>query len=182
MEFPWTIAEGEVVRVDIDVPDFAPGDWDAVERYLGIGLPTDYREMIGDEPSHLVLDEELFVANPFSTGRINLLRHHASSAWAEAYLRHSHPPGIGEIYPEPGGVLGWGVDGGGGEYWWDTSAGDPDDWTIVVSGRPVYPYEMHPMGLRAYLNGLIDGSIEAAALGEWPGPGAKITRRDQPGR
>lgn len=85
------------------------------------------------------------------------------------------------IFPEPGGILFWGSDGGGADYFWDTSADDPNEWTVVITGRPVGPCpQRHPHSLTAYLARLAAGSIKAAALGEWPGPTPEIRRLEEP--
>jgi hypothetical protein len=83
------------------------------------------------------------------------------------------------VYPEPGGLLGWGNDGGGGTYHWDTTSPDPDLWTVAVTGRPVSDpnIQRHDRGLSAYIAALAAGEIAAAALGHWPSPNAKIERR-----
>jgi hypothetical protein len=178
---PWAITpSGEVVLVEPERWLFEPGDWDEVEAELGTRLPSDYKDLIGDGLA-CVFDEELLIASPFDPKPgLNLIQTAGRCAWALAYLRHGEPDAYAiAIYPEPGGLLGWGNDGGGGIYHWDTTNPDPDQWTVAVSGRPVFdPYvQHHRLGVAAYLDGLATGEIEAAALGHWPSPNAYIKRR-----
>lgn len=88
------------------------------------------------------------------------------------------PPGVHELalFPELGGILAWGVDGGGGRYHWDTSDADPDCWTVVVTGRPIDGFERHQVGVGGYLAGLADGSVEAAALSGGPEQDSQLRR------
>jgi hypothetical protein len=181
MKEPWTIGElGRVVLVEPEVWLFDSGRWDLVEAALGTRLPTDYKDVIGDGLA-CVFDDELWIASPFDSNiNLNLMWEVARSAWTLAYLRHEDSQSYAiSIYPEPGGLLGWGADGGGGMYHWDTTDADPDRWTVAVSGRPVYdPYvQDQARGLTAYLSALASGEIEAAALSSWPSAGARIERR-----
>ena len=179
MEQPWRIQEDdEVYRVDPVLPSFVPGDWAAVEEWLEVALPHDYKELVGDGPG-LVFDEELFIASPFSQSS-HLGRQIAYGSWSLAYLRQRHPDELTlPLFPEPGGLLCWGQDGGGGVYYWNTMSPDPDAWTVVVSGRSVGDGglgELHECGLSEYLTGLTTGRIAAAALGSWPGPDPRLRR------
>lgn len=177
MEQPWRIGEdGDVYQVHPVLPRFVSGDWAAVEGWLGVPLPRDYKKLIGEGPA-LEFDEELLIASPFSEVHHLGLRI-ASGSWSLAYLRRRYPEEfILPLFPEPGGLLCWGVDGGGGDYYWNTARPNPDDWTVVVSGRSVSDGgqgELHGCGLADYLEGLASGRIEAAALGGWPGPNPQL--------
>ena len=181
MKQPWTTGPlGDIMLVEPERWLFNAGDWDAVEAELGTGLPTDYKDLIGDGLA-CTFDEELVIASPFDPHPgLNLMRTVARSAWALAYLRHQDADAYPvAVHPEAGGLLGWGYDGGGGQYHWDTAAGDPQRWAIAVTGRPVFdPYvQRHAVGLSEYLQRLAAGEIKAAALGGWPSPNAVIERR-----
>lgn len=179
MERPWRLDDdGAVYEVEPVLPEFVAGDWAAVEEWLSVSLPTDYKGLIGDGPG-LVFDDELFIASPFSVSG-HLGRRIAYGSWSLAYLRQHYPEEFNvPLFPEAGGLLCWGNDGGGGVYYWNTGPLDPDDWTVVVSGRSVGDGglgQVHSCGLSRYLDGLITGTIEAAALGSWPGPNPKLRR------
>lgn len=173
MDQAWSVGEdNHVYRIQPALPQFVAGDWLAVEEWLGVSLPRDYKELIGHGPA-LTFDEELLIASPFCTSA-HLGDRIANGSWSLAYLRQEFPDDfILPIYPEPGGLLCWGDDGGGGVYYWNTTGPDPDTWTILVSGRSVGDGglgESHACGLTDYLSGLASGRIKAAALGDWPGP------------
>ena len=173
---PWTIDGSGFVDGphSIEHPDVSPGDWSAVESYIGLPLPTDYKELIGDG-NEVVFGDELFIRSPFV--RLGLFDLIADSSWIEASLRQDHPEEHPEaVFPEPSGILTWGTDGGGGVYHWDTSDPDPDRWTIVVTGRPILSYICEDVGLSGYLSGLADGTIKAAALSNWPKPNPEVRR------
>ena len=154
------------------LPRFVPGDWAAVEDWLEVPLPSDYKELIGEGPA-LKFGEELLIASPFSRSN-HLGLQIAYGSWSLAYLRQASPHEfVLPLFPEPGGLMCWGGDGGGAVYYWNTMRTNPDDWTVVVSGRSVGDLgqgEFHDCGLADYLEGLASGRIEAAALGGWPGP------------
>ena len=78
------------------------------------------------------------------------------------------------VYPEPGGILSWGGDGGGAVCHWDTAS-----WDVVVTGRPVYEPERYALNLTAYAGALRNGTIEAAGLGNWPSRDATFRRRTE---
>ena len=95
-----------------------------------------------------------------------------------AYLRQQFPWEFYlPLFPEPGGLLCWGGDGGGGVYYWNTARPNPDDWTVHVSGGSVSDGgqgEPHDCGLADYLAGLASGWIEPAALRDWPVPDPQL--------
>jgi hypothetical protein len=180
VEPTWRIDKSNtVLQVPPDEWRFQRGDWKGVEAHLGIGLPAEYKELVGDGRA-LVFDDELFIASPFDSDPLwNLLRVHSEAAWALASMRNAFPDSFSvAIFPEPGGVLAWGTDGSAGTYFYDTS-----DWTVFVSGRGVdeEPGLRYPVGLRGYLDGLKDGSIESATIDEWPAQDAELRRRPRRG-
>jgi hypothetical protein len=181
MRQPWEVGElGQVVPVEPDVWLFEPGDWSAVETALGTALPTDYKHLIGDGLA-CVLDEELWITSPFDPNpHLNLIRGLAGTSHMLALMRQLDPVEFPDApFPEPGGLLGWGSDGGGGVYVWDTSDADPDRWRVAVTGRPVYDpsVQVQDVGMSGYLEGLESGRIQAAALSSWPRRGATVERR-----
>jgi hypothetical protein len=170
---------GDVKFVEPETWLFDAGDWDRVEAAIGTRLPGDYKELVGDGYA-CVLDEELFVASPFDPNpNVNLVMFSARVACGLAELRHDLPddyPYV--IYPEAGGWLCWGMDGGGGMYHWDTTDPDPDHWPVCIEGRPLAPHvQRHDLSLTSYLEALSAGTIKAAALADWPRPSPKIERR-----
>ena len=183
MSKSWAISPaGAVTFVEPEDWLFEAGDWDRVEAAIGTRLPRDYKELVGDGFA-CVLDEELFVASPFDPNpNVNLVMLSARVACGLAELRHDLPDDFAfVIYPEAGGWLCWGIDGGGGNYHWDTTDPDPDQWTVCIEGRPLDPHvQRHDLSLTSYLEALSAGTIQAAALADWPRPSPKIKRRVAP--
>lgn len=180
---PWRVNRFRLLMVDDAHPRFADGAWDDVEAYLGTALPSDYKELIGEGES-LTLDDELVVASPFSRTQ-TLVYLHTDLGDSEA-LHHFEAPEDSPfpVYPEAGGLLAWGTCQGAGMYWWDTAAADPDAWPVVITGDVSstlstgerVEYQRHDMSMTAYLQGLMAGEIEAAAIDDWPRPGSTLRR------
>jgi hypothetical protein len=174
---PWRIGPDDFVYpVDIHIPTVAPGDWPTVERWLGVSLPSDYKDLIGAGPT-LVFARELFIASPFSEGELGLGKRIAFGSWALATLRHEFPDQFGvALYPEPGGLLAWGSDSGGITYYWDTRDEDCERWTVFATGRPMLDTlgEYFDFNVTGYLAALASGALEACGLGGWPGPDPQI--------
>lgn len=178
---PWRVNRLRLLMVHDAHPQFADGAWDDVEAYLGTSLPSDYKRLVGAGES-LSLGDELIIASPFSRTQ-TLLDLHTELGDIGA-MRHFEDPVDSPfpVYPEAGGLLAWGSCQGAGMYWWDTTAADPDAWSVVVTGDvdstldtgEIVEYQRHEMPMTAYLDGLMAGEIEAAALDDWPPPGATL--------
>ncbi|HEX6543991.1 MAG TPA: hypothetical protein VF040_19715 [Ktedonobacterales bacterium] len=183
MKTPWFVTpSGEVLPIEPEDWLFEPGSWAEVGEALGTALPSDYKALIGDGRA-CIFDDELLITSPFDANpHANLVYHAARASWALAHLRaHNPDPEFGAVlaYPEQGGLLSWGVDGGGGTYHWDTLHPDPDQWTIYIEGRPLDPdVERHALSLTGYLDALRRGEVKGAALSHWPGPNPVIRRVD----
>jgi len=180
MQQPWVVTPAGLVAYQ--GPEqwlFEPRAWDQVEAYLGTRLPRDYKDLVADGLA-LIFDDGLVIASPFDPNpRLNLIRLAAGSAWTLASLSHGDPDSypIG-VYPEPGGLLGWGVDGGGGNYHWATNHPDPDEWNVCIEGRPLGSrIDRSGLGLTPYLDSLRNGASVAAMIQRWPGPQPTMVRR-----
>ncbi|MFI6549911.1 SMI1/KNR4 family protein [Streptomyces prunicolor] len=154
----------------------APIDWTAVEAWLGLRLPDDYKQL-ADRHGPLDFGEYLWIHVPcvqqhrFDYG--DWLREtHREARIAARQL----PEGERSVvHPKSGGLLAWGANRGGGTLFWDTSvAEDPNRWTVVVrhdrpkpgSGRlPFHRYD--GLTLTGYLQQLARGERELL-----PAPGS----------
>lgn len=147
------------------------GDWEEAERRIGTDLPDDYKNLIGDQGA-LEFADELVIASPFDEREhLNLLCVAARGSWAMAYLRDQSPDPVNvAIYPEPGGLLRWGYDGGGVDYFWACVGADPNGWTVHLAGRPVLEPAGHgvAVSLTGYLAGLAGGLVQPESLDNWP--------------
>lgn len=111
-----------------------PTDWDAVESWLGLRLPTDYRAL-ASEYGPLDVGEYLWLHVPcVQAGRFDY------GVWLKDTHRRCRsaarklPPYAPLLFhPEPGGLLAFGETRSADCVFWDTSASDePDRWPVVV--------------------------------------------------
>jgi hypothetical protein len=117
-------------------PAPVPIDWELVESWLGLSLPSDYKEL-GSLAGPLDIGEFIWLYVPCAQAGV--------SAWDYGtWLRQSHrhcriqsrdvppfePP---TFHPSPGGLLAWGDTRASDVLFWDTSsAADPDRWRTVI--------------------------------------------------
>jgi hypothetical protein len=169
-------------------PGSAPIDWDGVEAWLGTPLPRAYRE-IADQFGSLYVGDWLWVHAPVQlVGHPPLDGHMAASRYAAREVcEHS---GLPEpvFHPAPGGLLPFGSGRGGEGLFWDTSAGSPDDWTVVALARA--GWIRTGLTLVPFLGALVTTGVGegAFALGPYPATaerayrGAAATAWDPPVR
>ncbi|MFC0438837.1 SMI1/KNR4 family protein [Kutzneria buriramensis] len=109
-------------------------DWSQVETELGSGLPVAYK-WIAERYGRGTFADGLQVHWPSAAFPTDLVSEHRDLC--ETYrdiqdMDEDVLPGVG-WFPDSGGLLHWAkVHNGGNVFWWDTSASDPDDWTVVV--------------------------------------------------
>jgi hypothetical protein len=105
------------------------GDWELAETKLGTPLPADYKWFIETYGTGEICKGFTAVLNPFAARkRYNLL------AVSERHLRgcrrmQEHLPN--PVYPEPGGILPWGINQTSICLYWLTR-GKPENWGIEV--------------------------------------------------
>lgn len=120
-------------------PSSVPIDWAAVEHWLGLRLPADYKRL-ADRYGPLDFGAYVWIHVPcvqrdrFDYGEWLRTTHRQARIEARGLPEAERPV----LHPEPGGLLAWGCTRGSDLLFWDTSASvDPDKWTVVVrhSGR-----------------------------------------------
>ncbi|GAA2440294.1 SMI1/KNR4 family protein [Streptomyces macrosporus] len=118
----------------VTTPAPVPVDWDAVEDWLGLRLPADYKELVSAR-GPLDIGEFLWLHAPcaqgerFDYGDWLWETHRACRISSRQAPPYEPPP----FHPAPGGLLAWGETRGGGHLFWDTGASDdPDRWPVVV--------------------------------------------------
>lgn len=112
-------------------------DWAAVERWLGLRLPADYRRL-ADVWGHAELGGEIQLYVPCRAEQFDY------AAWLrEVHARCRQTLGSGDdesglpegemrLWPDAGGLLAWGRTLAADVLLWDTSiSDDPDTWTVV---------------------------------------------------
>ncbi|MFC6567390.1 SMI1/KNR4 family protein [Actinoplanes utahensis] len=109
-------------------------DWAAVESWLGLTLPADYKA-IASAYGPLDIGEHIWLHVPckdydgFDYGDW-LAQTHRHCRVVSRETSASPPP---ILHPQPGGLLAWGSTRTADHLFWDTSAGDdPDRWPVVV--------------------------------------------------
>src|SRR5262249_54774047 len=105
--------------------------WRAVEGQLGTSLPRDYREFISTYGTG-VFAHFYCVYSPFSKNKhLSLLRCAELVCRYNRQSREEFPERFPYPYfPEPDGLLPWGVDENGNDYFWLTQ-GAPSNWIVV---------------------------------------------------
>ncbi|MDX3076858.1 hypothetical protein [Streptomyces sp. MI02-7b] len=116
-------------------------DWPAVEEWLGLRLPHDYRQLAGrhgplDFGDYLWIHVPCAQEGRFDYGDWLRSTHHRARIDARALPADERPA----VHPEPGGLLAWGKSRSSDMFFWDTgSSPDPDRWTVVVRHRGAVP-------------------------------------------
>lgn len=137
-----------------------PASWAAAEAALHTSLPADYRRFIETYGSGSI-DEFVTVLNAHSS-----MPSYRLDDYGETMLevtRELRAGGIVPIpfplYPEPGGLLPWGVTANGDwGYWIMDPADSPDAWGVVVSVDRGPDWFRHPGPLTRFLAEILDGS------------------------
>ena len=136
-----------------------PVDWTAVEAWLGLRLPDDYKQL-ADGYGPLDFGEYLWIHVPcvqqdrFDYG--DWLREtHRTARIAARQLPEDVRP---SVHPAPGGLLAWGSSRSSDVLFWDTSVSeDPNRWTVVVRhphpapGSGLLPFHRYDLTLTGYL-------------------------------
>jgi hypothetical protein len=157
-------------------------DWSAVETKLGSGLPSDYKEYVARFGPGFLEEGYILVAMPgipddwgrnyefFDHVRLGSVRLRASRE------RVAYP-----IWPEPGGLLSWGATDYADMFYWDTSPGHPDRWTVVATTRGRYEWFSFAGSMSQFLVALLTRRIVVpflvADLGAPPRPFEPDDRR-----
>ncbi|MFI2414271.1 SMI1/KNR4 family protein [Streptomyces sp. NPDC018947] len=156
-------------------PAPVPVDWAAVEEWLGVRLPGDYRRF-ADRYGPVDFGEYLWIHVPCAQdGRFDYgqwLRETHREARIE--LRDLPEEERYAVHPEPGGLLAWGCTRGSDTLFWDTSvSADPDEWTVVVRHQGPVPgsglrdWHAYDLTLTGYLRHMVRDDWE---LPSPPGP------------
>lgn len=135
-------------------------DWVAVEAELGTALPQDYREFCEIYGPGTV-DDFLTILHPSAAHIAARLGTMADRQLGG--LKELRDQGLTElvpyaIFPEPGGVLPWGVTANGDACYWVT-AGAPDAWKVVIADSRGSLWEPLGGGMAECLLGLISRTI-----------------------
>ncbi|QEV20398.1 SMI1/KNR4 family protein [Streptomyces alboniger] len=151
-------------------PDAAPAvDWAAVEAWLEVPLPADYKALVsaygpvevGDGAAAIRLHTPCVSAD----GRYDY------GAWVVETHRHSAiRPGMftrqrRRFLPEEGGLLALATTAGGDHLFWDTSVSkDPDAWPVVLLTTSIAVGEAEPwVSYEAPLLDVLSAAVRGSA-------------------
>lgn len=156
-------------------PAPVPVDWAAVEAWLGLRLPDDYKRL-ADRYGPVDFGEYFWIHVPcveegrFEYGEWLRETHREARIEARELPEDARPP----LHPAPGGLLAWGTTRGSDVLFWDTSVSDdPDEWTVVVHhsgaipGSGLRPWHRYDLTLTEYLRLTVRDSWEMPSP---PGP------------
>jgi hypothetical protein len=133
--------------------------WRLAERKLGLGLPSDYREFVFAYGSGLFA-RFYRVYNPFAADKsMSLLAAVKETCKWRRETRKEFPERVPyPIFPEAGGILPWGNDENGHDYYWFTR-GPPDDWIVLSDDVRGNGLAEHKKSMTEYLLGVLRGDI-----------------------
>lgn len=144
-------------------PVGASGDWEAVERELGVSLPADYRALVTTY-GYGMFDDFLEVLTPFSRPGERLMDFGLGTMLQT--MRDNRAAGVPipyPLWPEPGGLLPWGMTSNADWcYWITTPSGQPDRWRIFVDAHG--DWWEHPGPLTAALVDILSGAARIRAF------------------
>ncbi|MCX5231186.1 SMI1/KNR4 family protein [Streptomyces sp. NPDC006553] len=112
-----------------------PDDWSEVERYVGSPLPNDFKTFLNAYGSG-VISGELVLFHPRGSSPLLERMRKTHQAFTE---RRDRALGRGDsehvphpFHPEAKGLISWGYDHSGDEYFFLPCDSDPDRWKIVT--------------------------------------------------
>lgn len=109
------------------------GLWTASEEYLGVRLPSDYKEFL-DLYGPGSIDGYLSLSRPVEADQAELERLWSQEDWRRARIEapDRYPYAF---HPDPDGLISWGSDENGSEYHFLATEPDPDQWRVVVGSE-----------------------------------------------
>ena len=130
---------------------------------LGLKLPADYRKFIDTYGSGLFADFYM-VYNPFASSElINLIVCVNRVCGYNRTSQTSNPSRFPYPYfPEPNGLLPWGRDENGNDYFW-LRKGSPATWQVVQDSNRGSGILLQPYTMTGFLAGVLEGKVKALA-------------------
>lgn len=150
-------------------------DWSAVEQWLGLSLPDDYKYMAGTY-GPLDFGDYLWIHVPciqedrgFDYGEWLRRTHRQTRIDIRALPKYERPA----VHPEAGGLLAWGTSRSSDTLFWDTSVSeDPNQWTVIRQVGAVPSRGRRPL-LR--YDHTLTGYLQHVTRSEWEFPSSAGT-------
>ncbi len=148
------------------VPIAAAGDWSDVAKALGTPLPDDYMAFIARYGTGRI-SGFLWVLNPFEENvHLSFLAQYPRIVAADREIREEFTEELPEpLYPEPGGLLPWGLTDNGDRLYWQTT-GHADSWTIVARESRGPESASYPLSMTGLLFAWLSAEIEVPVFPE----------------
>ena len=147
--------------------------WSAVERRLGLELPSDYKSIIATYGDFAWCDF-LHIFNPFcESPESNYFQVIAETLDAERTMRSAFPYLYPlALFPEPGGLFPVFVTDNGDLGFWITTH-SPENWPLLLKGPRAPEFEVRFSRLSQFLFQFTGGRLRStiiSAVGELPRP------------
>jgi len=141
--------------------------WEAIERDLGLELPSDYRDFVFTYGSGRFA-KFYGIYNPFAASQYAaLLPSIQRVCAAERETKRDWPEIVPyPIYPDQPGLLPWGCDDNGNYYFWLTE-GTSDFWPVLSDEVRGEGFREYHCTMTEFLIGILQGEFEALA-GDYP--------------
>lgn len=148
------------------VPNEAQGDWEQIEKTLGLTLPNDYKTLISEYGTGRFSDF-LYTFNPFSQNEwLNLISSSQEILESERTLRNDFPEEYSfSLFPEHNGLFPWGATDNGNYLYWYTK-GEPHDWAVVVWESRGPLHELYEMSVTEFLGKWLSRKLECQVFPE----------------
>lgn len=108
-------------------------DWNDIEQFIGVALPTDYRTFIDTYGPGTF--GEITITVPGGPGKFDLYQLLRKAIDA---VRSGDRTRVMPICPEPGGIIAWGETADGWTFSWAPQFPDPDRWSVVAYSRDFF--------------------------------------------
>ncbi|HEV7405312.1 MAG TPA: SMI1/KNR4 family protein [Chthoniobacteraceae bacterium] len=141
--------------------------WEAVERQLGVVLPSDYRDFVFTYGTgHFA--HFYGVYNPFASSEWIALWPSVQRVCAgERQIKRHFPDAVPyPVYPDQPGLLPWGGDDNGNYYFWMTK-GAPDTWKVLSDEVRGEGFQEYGCTMTEFLTGVLCGEFKPLA-GDYP--------------
>lgn len=137
--------------------------WNEFEQTLGLTVPTDYKKFVFTYGTGLLANFYM-VYNPFSASPYISFLSVATTVCDNNRESQSFYPDRFPYayYPKPGGLLPWGRDENGNDYFWATQ-GAPDSWIVVQDDNRGDGIKTHPTTMTQFLVAILNKRIEPLA-------------------
>jgi hypothetical protein len=142
-----------------------PRGWDAVEKLIGVVLPSDYKDFINIYGTGVV-GGFVWHYNPFSSNPfLNLIQQLEEELVPLRELKQEFGNNTCPypIFPEEGGLFPWGRTDNGDVLFWKTS-GSPVSWIVIIHEARSNNYEEFQLSMTSFYQAIVQGKINSKVI------------------